>query len=65
MRVLFEPRDETTRSSQCLVEIVDAKKQKKAVAGRPVIGGRQRRMIVGASLSWRQKQWPYRLESRI
>jgi hypothetical protein len=50
MRLLFEAGDESARSLQCQIEIVDAEKQEEAVARRRLVRAHQRRMLVRAPL---------------
>src|SRR6516165_9505493 len=48
--LLFEPSDESACPLKRQVEIIDTEEQQEAVAGRPVIGTHQGRMIVDAPL---------------
>ena len=62
MRLFFEARDESARPLQCLVEVVDAEEQEEAVAGRPVVGTRQGRMVLDAPLVKAQQHGSIRVE---
>jgi len=48
VRLLVEPGDQSPRSWQRQVEIVDTEKQKQAIARLPVIGAHQGRVLMGS-----------------
>src|SRR3954465_7636171 len=50
MRLLFQPADESARSRQSDLKVVDPEEQEEAVAGFGAMGTRQRGMLVGAPL---------------
>jgi hypothetical protein len=49
--LFFESRNERARTRQCVLVVVDAEEQKEAVAGLPVVGAPQGRMVLDAPLA--------------
>ena len=60
--LFFELRNESARPLQCHIEIVDAKEQKQAIAGRRVFRTGQRRMLMCTPRVKAEQDGPVRVQ---